>query len=131
MQTRWKWVGVLLYASVAQGAPKDVSFSQSGQTVEPYDFVEVTLRVEQPDARNPFTDVAIEGEFRKPGGAPVSVEGFCDSADGTIYRIRFMPSSSGEYSYAVTYRQGDFDKTHTGAFRAVDGNRRHRMLSTT
>jgi hypothetical protein len=118
------WSAVLFCASAAQGAPKDVSFSQSAQTVEAYDFVEVALRVEQPDASSPFTDVAIEGQFGKPGGEQVSVEGFCDSADGALYRIRFMPSRQGEYAYAVTYRQGDFRKTHTGVFRAVNGNRR-------
>jgi hypothetical protein len=52
------------------------------------------------------------------------VDGFCDSTDGGTYRIRMMPSGPGDYSYSVTYRQGDFTRTHTGTFRAIDGHRR-------
>jgi hypothetical protein len=106
-------------------AQRDVSFAQSATTVEAYDFVEVTVNVAAPDAHNPFTDAAVDGHFEKAGGGnPTSVEGFCDSADGSVYRIRFMPSSAGEYSYAVTYRQADFTKTYSGTFRAIDGHRR-------
>ncbi len=89
-----------------------------------YDFIEVTLRVDQPDARNPFTDVSVEGRFGKRGAAQLSVDGFCDSTDGRVFRVRFLPSSAGDYTYSVTYQQGDFRKTHSGAFRAVDGKRR-------
>jgi hypothetical protein len=52
------------------------------------------------------------------------VDGFCDSADGSVFRIRFMPSRLGEYSYSVTYRQGSFEKIHTGSFRAQAAGRR-------
>lgn len=108
-----------------QATPERISFSQSAQTVEAYDFVEVTLSVMAPDARNPFTDVAVEGQFGKAGSAErISVGGFCDSADGSLFGIRFMPASSGEYIYALTYRPGDFTKSHTGTFQVVRGNRR-------
>src|SRR5262249_42003736 len=36
---------------------------------------------------------------------------------------RFMPSSPGDYAYAIAYRQGGQETTHTGAFRATDGHR--------
>jgi hypothetical protein len=41
-----------------------------------------------------------------------------------VFRIRFMPSAPGDYSYSVTYQQGEFRKEHSGSFRAVNGNRR-------
>ena len=41
-------------------APAEVAFSQSAQSVEAYDFVEVTLTVTQIDAKNPVTDVTVE-----------------------------------------------------------------------
>ena len=44
-------------------------------------------------------------------------------ADGSVFRIRFMPSAPGDYTYSVVYRQGGFDKTYQGAFqRHADGH---------
>jgi len=120
--------GLLVIAGAAgpvRGAPSKVAFSQSAATVEAYDFVEVTLNVTSPDAKNPFTDVTFEGQFGKAGESQrLHVDGFCDSADGSVFRIRFMPAVPGDYAYEVTYRQGSFEKMHTGTFRASDGHRR-------
>ncbi len=121
-------VGLLLMTGAgrfAQAAPATVSFSQSAETLEAYDFVEVTLNVSSPDAKNPFTDVVVEGQFGKTGGGQqLNVTGFCDAADGSVYRIRFMPATPGEYRYSLVFRQGSFEKTHSGTFRATDGHRR-------
>ena len=106
-------------------APRDVTSSQSASSVEAYDFVEVTLNVSGPDAKNPFTDVSVEGQFGKVGeSAQMSVDGFCDSPDGSVFRIRFMPSNPGDYTYSVTYRQGGFTKSLSGTFKVVNRNRR-------
>ena len=121
-------VGLLVWSMPVrpvQGAPSNVTFAQSADSVEAYDFVEVALNVEAADARNPFTDVVVEGQFGKAGGGPrLAVTGFCDSMDGSVFRIRFMPSVPGDYSYSVLYRRGSFEKTHTGSFHASDGHRR-------
>ncbi len=92
--------------------------------MEAYDFVEVTVNVSGPDAANPFLDATLNGAFTKSGGSRTEVEGFCDSQDGSVFRIRFMPSSPGDYSYSIAYKQGSFEKTHTGTFHATDGHRR-------
>jgi len=116
---------VLLLLPVLQGAPRDVSFSQPAASVEGYDFLEVTATVTAPDARNPFVEATLNGSFAKTGGSGrTDVEGFCDSADGSTFRIRFMPSSPGDYTYSIAYRQGAFEKTYSGKFRATDGHRR-------
>jgi len=79
----------------------------------------VTVRSNQPVSGNPFTDVVVEGEFALvKDGTPVKVDGFCDSQDGSLYRIRFMPALPGEYQYTVTLRQGEQAITRTGAFTA-------------
>jgi hypothetical protein len=52
----------------AQAAPCPVVIEQSAQVIDIYDLVEVTLRVTQPPARNPFVDVAVAGEFRQENG---------------------------------------------------------------
>jgi hypothetical protein len=101
-----------------------VTFAQSADKVEAYDFVEVTVTVPRPTAKNPFTDVTITGQFTREGGKPLAVEGFCDSANRSTYRIRFMPSRPGKHSYEVTFRQGDAARTHKGTFEATDGKRR-------
>jgi hypothetical protein len=110
--------------SVAHSAPREIAFSQSAQVVEAYDFVEVTIKADAPDAPNPFTDVVVSGKFSRAGQPEATVDGFCDSADGRVFRIRFMPSAAGDYSYSVTYQQGEFRKDQGGSFRAVNGNRR-------
>jgi len=106
-----------------QAAPGSVAFSQSSQTIETFDFVEVALRLESPDAPNPFTDVAFAGEFRAEGSAPVRVDGFCDAADGSLYRIRFMPRTAGRHFFSVRFEQGGYVRTHTGSFTARDAGR--------
>src|SRR5438034_460990 len=126
---RTSWGSALLFTlalpTAMLGVPSEVTFSQSAASVEAYDFVEVTANVAGPDAPNPFTDVTVRGSFAKTGQTErTAVDGFCDSPEGSVYRIRFMPSSPGDYSYTVLYRQGDVEKTHTGTFRASDGHRR-------
>jgi len=116
---------MLALSSTLLANSKEVTFGQSSPSVEAYDFVEVTANVAGPDVHNPFTDATLLGSFGKTGATErTNVEGFCDSADGSIFRIRFMPSKPGEYSYSIAYRQGAFEKTYTGTFRAVDGHRR-------
>ncbi len=114
----------LTQPALLKAAPKSVTFSQSAPVVEAYDFAEVTLNVERPDARNPFTDVVVEGSFQREGGRSIRVVGFCDSQDGSLFRIRFMPDELGKYSFSVNYRQGSFEKSHKGTFRAKEGKRR-------
>ncbi len=107
------------------GAPGGINATQSAQTVEAYDYVEVTLNVTSPDAKNPYTDAVVSGQFGKVGeNRRLKVDGFCDSSDGSVFRIRFMPWAPGDYSYSIAYRQGEFEWKHTGTFRATDGHRR-------
>jgi hypothetical protein len=113
-------IPVVLFA-----APKDVSFTQSATSIDAYDFVEITATVAAPDVGNPFTGATLTGSFeRADGGKRWQVEGFSDSDDGGVYRIRFMPSAPGDYGYSVAYRQGEFQKTFIGSFHANDGHRR-------
>ena len=109
-------------AAVAQSA--GVTFRESAAVVDVHDFVEVTVNVPRPTVANPFTDAVLAGEFRSEGGEPVKVDGFCDSQDGSVFRIRFMPTKPGLHRYSVTYRQGDFEASHAGTFTARDAGRR-------
>lgn len=106
--------------AVTSWAIPEVQFNASGDTISCYEFLEVTLNVQNPVARNPFTDVTVKGSFSLNGASPVAVDGFCDSADGSLFRIRFMPSRPGTYTYTVKYREGVSEKTHQGTFQARD-----------
>jgi hypothetical protein len=110
--------------SPALAAPAGVSFAPSADEVDAHDFLEVTVTVEGPSAKNPFTDASVSGWLRREGGERVEVAGFADSDDGSVHRIRFMPSKPGKHAYGVSYREGDFLREHKGSFVARDGKRR-------
>ncbi|HEX7360848.1 MAG TPA: DUF5060 domain-containing protein [Bryobacteraceae bacterium] len=106
-------------------ASSNVSFAPSASSVEAYDFMEVAINVAKPRARNPFTDVLVSGTFESATGGNVwHVDGFCDTPDGSVYRIRFMPPAPGTYKYSITYRQGALKKDFAGTFLATDGHRK-------
>jgi hypothetical protein len=104
-------------------ASAGVTFRQSAESVDTFDFVEITLNVDQPEPGNPFVESQVDGQFAPEKGASLNVEGFCDAADGSVFRIRFMPRQVGLHTYVVRYQQGDFTLSHTGAFTARDAGR--------
>ncbi len=102
-----------------------VVFTQSAPQVAVFDFIEVTAKLPAGAAPNPFTDASISGDFEPATSADqIPVEGFCDSPDGTLYRIRFMPSKSGSYAFHVNFKAGATTKSFSGTFAAVDQRRR-------
>ncbi|HXH86570.1 MAG TPA: DUF4038 domain-containing protein [Nitrospira sp.] len=105
----------------------EMTFSQSSDSVEVYDFLEVAINVAKPTAQNPFTEVFVTGSFgikQADQGSALAVDGFCDSADGSVFRIRFMPMEPGDYVYSVTYWQDNLQKAYRGEFKAVPAMRR-------
>jgi hypothetical protein len=118
----------LLCLSVARlqaQSPEPVVFTQSSFSVAVFDFVEIAAAVKTPAVPNPFTDVSFTGEFEQAGShEQVAVEGFCDSADGSVYRIRFMPAKAGDYTFHLTLKAGALTERYAGRFTAVDEHRR-------
>ena len=110
--------------SAADDRPLEDSFRGPGTAVEVYDFAEVTISPQALEVANPFTDVAVTGEFRREGGEPVRIDGFCDSPDGSLFRIRFMPDAPGRYDYTVTLRRGVKETSNKGSFTAIPGRRK-------
>jgi len=103
--------------------------SQSSESVECFDFVEVTIKIFKPNVNNPFTQVFVTGKFGQAGQEErLVVDGFCDSADGSLFRVRFMPSEAGNYSYSVDYWQDNLQRVQTGAFKATSNKRRGQIL---
>lgn len=75
------------------------------QNIEKWDFFEIEL--EGKSEGNPFTDYSIYGIFQKDG-KQVTTDGFYDG-DGK-YKVRFMPSQEGEYTYRI---EGSFSEKIT------------------
>ena len=116
---RWLSISVLAlsHALLAAGLTQ-ASFSTAPAQVERFDYVEIIASVRMAKASNPFTDASLSGTFETTDGSRHwSIEGFADSDDGSVFRIRFMPVAAGEYKYTVTYRQGDFEKRQPAHFR--------------
>jgi hypothetical protein len=40
-----------------------ITFVQSSNSIEMYDFLDVILNVDQPNAQNPFTDAFVDASF--------------------------------------------------------------------
>ena len=78
-------------------------------TVERWCVFEVT--VEGPTDGNPFVDYYIKGVF-KGKNEEVEVDGFYDGEG--IYKVRFMPSFEGDYSFKIHCNFGD--KSYSGNY---------------
>lgn len=88
--------------------------------VEKWDLFEIEIQGKAEG--NPFTDYEIQGVFTGKNET-VTVDGFYDG-DG-IYRVRFMPSFEGEYSFKVT---GSFLKEeYEGGFTVTAPSKRPTM----
>lgn len=78
-------------------------------------------------AGNPFTDYAIQGIFTGPG-EKITVHGFYDG-DG-IYRIRFMPSFEGKYTFTISGSFSD-EPAVQGSFHVLPaGKNNHGPVQT-
>ncbi len=121
----WLAVVSLLITSVTRGATPKVTFTLSSETTDVFDYVEVVAKVQSPDVANPFVDATLTGSFGKAGTAvQTPVDGFCDSEDGGVFRIRFMPPVPGEYSFSVVYREGASETRFIGKFRGQPSQRK-------
>ena len=87
-------------------------------SVEKWGLFEVELK--GPAEGNPFVDVQLSAEF-KNGDTTIKAPGFYDG-DGT-YKIRFMPSVEGEWSYKT---QSNSDALDGQMGRWADGQFRMR-----
>jgi hypothetical protein len=106
-------------------AAHDVTFAASAETVAANDYVEITAAVAAPATGNPFMDGRLTGTMtNRATGQKWNVEGFADAVDGSLYRVRFMPTAPGDYDYSVLFEDKELHKTSTGTIRATDGRRR-------
>jgi hypothetical protein len=109
----------------AAAEPLPVTFVPAAPLVDVYDFAEVVIRAGAPVA-DPFRAVEVTATFGRPGEEPLTVEGFCDAADGSVYWVRLLPTAAGPHAYCVTLRHAatGTEVTHEGTFEARSAGRR-------
>jgi len=115
---------VTVLVAGAVSAADGVTFGQSTERVDTFDYVEVTADLAAGTGGNPFLDTALTGQFGRQDEPPVAVDGFCDAQDGSAFRVRFMPRHAGAYTYSVTLRSGATETRHQGSFEARDAGRK-------
>jgi len=76
----------------------------NSETIERWGVFELALQ--GPSGGNPFADVQLSGEFRQ-NERVFRPEGFYDG--NGIYRIRFMPDTTGEWSYVTRSNRSELD----------------------
>ena len=88
-------------------------------SVERWGVFEIAL--EGKTAGNPFTDYEIKGAFQGDCEHKC-VDGFYDEEG--VYRVRFMPSFTGEYTYKIygSFRDGDAVEGRFMVTPAGEGN---------
>jgi hypothetical protein len=57
----------LLFRPAAPAQAADITFTKSAAKVDAYYFIELMIAVKGPTAKNPFTDVGIDGQFNPEG----------------------------------------------------------------
>src|SRR4029453_14199643 len=118
---------VMLTAGCSMFPARTIEISQSAQVLDAYDFLEIPTRTGVYVAGNPFLDGSLSGVFEMADGSRRwTVDGFCDADDGSVFRIRFMPTVPGEYRYSVRYRYSrkGLEKSSRGTFTVRRGGRR-------
>jgi hypothetical protein len=94
-------------------------------SVEEFDYQEIILKTSAvSEKENPFTGSRVRALFSFETGEEVSVEGFCDAADGSLYKIRFMPRRTGTCFFTVVFvREKSKEKEFKGKFIVVASGR--------
>jgi hypothetical protein len=98
-------------------------FTPSSSTIEAQEFVEVEVQSE-PSSGNPFTSFSLRGELTGPDGKTLLVDGFCDSRDGSLHRIRLLAVKPGEYTYRLRFDNGTERAEFAGKFAAAASRRK-------
>jgi len=114
---------VAALAAPAAGSPT-VDLIDAPRTAPRFDAAEFVVKVTDPRFKNPFTEAEFSGTFREPGGARFEVPGFADSADGSVFRLRFCPQAAGvTYRYELVFRGGGIDRRFVGELTSAPSDR--------
>ena len=69
---------------------------------------------------DPFRRVRVQARFVDDEGMESTIEGFCDSSDGCVHRVRFMPTKLGSYQFQISASLDSEVWTHEGVIKVED-----------
>ncbi|MFD2574546.1 DUF4038 domain-containing protein [Spirosoma soli] len=92
---------VIAWASVTASA-QSIRFQLPTAPISQFDVWESSVTSKKSLTDNPFVGASLHAIF-VVGTDTIPVEGFCDSPDGRLFRLRFMPLRAGQYSYVLSF----------------------------
>jgi hypothetical protein len=96
---------------------------EAPDAVPRFDVAEFVVRVTDPPFQNPFTEAELTGVFAS-GEDSIRVEGFSDSQDGSVFRLRFCPSVADvTFDYDLRLTGGGIDCLFSGQLRCDPSDR--------
>lgn len=101
-----------------------ITFSAIPETVERFEPVEISATLTETPTSNPFSEARFIGNFADPSGPAQQIDGFCDSADGKVFRLRYLPTVEGEVNLTVSLNWGKYTAGTSGKFRVVQSERK-------
>jgi hypothetical protein len=101
----------LILVEMAFASPAKISVGAVPSETAIYSMAEYTINLAKPPIGNPFTDATLVGLFTQPGKGPIKVEGFCDEANGKVFKLRFMPLEAANYKVQLIFNWGKNDFT--------------------
>lgn len=109
---------------VFSGANSAPAILKAPTAVKRFDPAEFAIQIASPQFANPFVEADVTGEFTPAGGQAVQVQGFCDSQDGSLFRLRFCPDlGSTVYKYRILIKGPSFEQVFTGELRSESSDR--------
>jgi len=117
-------VAVLVCQALA-AARIEVSLVEQPKVVACFEAAEFVIKVSaegSPPFKNPFTDAELTGAFEGPDGSSLKVGGFCDSQDGSVYRLRFCPHRVGIYDCDLSFHADGVEKKLASKFICEPSN---------
>ena len=112
MKIKYLCIVILSGLSLSVCFGKTVKHTVNATSVERWGMLEVTVKGKT--AGNPFTDYTISGVFSSAKETK-KADGFYDG-DG-VYKVRFMPSYEGKYSFEIT--GSAIDGVAKGSFQSI------------
>lgn len=114
---------LFFFTFAPSSAAQSVKWSVSASELDAFDLLEVQLITISSKSENPFKITQLSGTFTGPGNETISVSGFCDASDGSRFKLRFMPTKEGEYTYSLTFIQSEKKYNYQNRLRVNRGKR--------
>jgi len=110
-------LSIFICINTAESA-ENISFPE---VISNYEIHETIVSMKPNLSVNPFVEAQLTGEYVGPNGIGIKVDGFCDSPDGSIFKIRFTPKKEGAYVFNLVLTYAGKQIEASGKFDVISG----------